>query len=175
MPAAALISVEEYIATNYEPDADFDNGRLIERNLGKFKHARLQFLIGIYIGKHESEWGILGLTEQRIRVAPKKFCVADLCAIRPDQPHQDILEYPPLFTIELLSEGDAFSDVEEKGRKYLNLGVPYVWTVDPESGRCYRHTAEAMLLLTDGTLRIEGSPIAIPIAELVSRLTKTEA
>lgn len=174
MPTAATpTSVEEYLATTYEPDVDYDDGRLIARNVGKFKHARLQFLIGHQIAKNESEWRILGLTEQRIRVGPQNFCVADLCAIGHDQPQQDILEYAPLFTIELLSDGDAFSDVEEKGRKYLNLGVPYVWTVDPESGRCYRHSAEGMLV-TDGTLRIDGSPIAIPVAELVSRLTKSE-
>ena len=139
-----------------------------------FKHARLQFSISAFIGNHESEWRILGLTEQHICVAPKKFCIADVCAIRHDEPHQDILEYPPLLTIEILSERDTFSEVEEKGRKYLNMGVTYVWTVDPESGRCYRHSAEGMLL-TDGTLRIEGSPITIPIAELISRLTTSQS
>ena len=33
MSTVALVSVEEYIATNYEPDVDYDDGRLIERNL----------------------------------------------------------------------------------------------------------------------------------------------
>ncbi len=92
MPTAARVSVEEYISTNYEPDVDYDDGRLIERNLGKFKHARLQCLIGAYIANRESEWRILGLTGQHIRVALNKFCIADLCAIRHDQRHQDILE-----------------------------------------------------------------------------------
>ncbi|MDQ6664245.1 MAG: Uma2 family endonuclease [Acidobacteriota bacterium] len=82
----------------------------------------------------------------------------------------DILEYPPVFTIEVLSEGDSFCDVEKKARQYLYLGVPYVWTVDPETGGCYRHTAGAMLTVSDGVLRVEDSPISIPIPALLSRL-----
>ncbi|MDQ6704927.1 MAG: Uma2 family endonuclease [Acidobacteriota bacterium] len=170
MAVGVLVPVEEYIASSYSPDVDYDEGRLIERNVGKWKHARLQFLIGSYIGAHESEWRITGLTEQRIRVAQQKFFIPDVCAVMDTQPCQDILEYAPLFTIEVLSEGDSFADVEKKARLYLDLGVPYIWTVDPETGGCYRHTSGAILTLNDGVLRVEDSPIAIPILELLSQL-----
>ncbi len=169
MVSGVLVPVEEYMASSYSPDVDYDAGRLIARNVGKWKHARLQYLIGSYIGAREYEWRITGLTEQRIRVAPNKFFIPDICAVRDDQPYQDILEYPPLFTIEVLSGGDSFSDVEKKAGLYLDLGVRYVWTVDPETGGCYRHTAGAMLTISDGVLRVEDSPISIPIPELLSQ------
>ncbi|MGI8988506.1 MAG: Uma2 family endonuclease [Bryobacteraceae bacterium] len=170
MVTGVLIPVEEYMASGYSPDVDYDEGRLIERNAGKAKHARLQYLIALYMGTRESEWGITGFVEQRIRVARNKFCVADVCAIRNDHPYEEILEDPPLFTIEILSEGDSFSEVEKKARKYLDLGVGYVWTIDPETGRCFRHMPEALLVVPDGVLRIEDSPIAIPIPELISEV-----
>ncbi|MDQ2900020.1 MAG: Uma2 family endonuclease [Acidobacteriota bacterium] len=173
MTAGVLVPVEEYIATSYSPDVDYDEGRIVERNVGQRKHARLQYLIVHYMCARESEWGITGFVEQRIRVAPNKFCVADVCAVRNDRPDEEILEAPPLFTIEILSDGDSFSEVEKKAREYLDLGVPYVWTIDPETGRCFRHTPEALLILADGVLRIEHSPIAIPISDLLSQSRTT--
>ncbi|MDQ6704928.1 MAG: Uma2 family endonuclease [Acidobacteriota bacterium] len=170
MIAATLVPVEEYIASSYTPDVDYEEGRLVEKNAGKWKHARLQILIGSHIVAHESGWRITGLTDQRIRVAPNRFFIPDVCAVMDTQPYQDLLEYPPLFTIEVLSEGDSFSDSEKKAHQYLELGVPCVWTVDPETGGCYRHTSGAILTVSDGVVCVEGSPIAIPIPELLSQL-----
>jgi hypothetical protein len=37
-----LISVEQYLATSYEPDCDYVDGRIEERNLGEFDHSSVQ-------------------------------------------------------------------------------------------------------------------------------------
>lgn len=160
----------EYLATNYEPDLDYDGGRLIERNVGKWKHSRLQLLIAAYLANHEAQWGIIAFTEQRIRVSAEKYCVADVCAVPDGARYHPVLESPPLLTIEILSEGDTFSEVHEKARKYLDMGIRHVWTVDPETGACYRHSADGMASVPDAAFRVDGSPIAIPIAELLANL-----
>ena len=40
-PASAL-TLEEYLSTSYEPDCDFVDGHLEERNLGESSHGLLQ-------------------------------------------------------------------------------------------------------------------------------------
>jgi len=37
-----MISVQEYLATSYRPDCDYVDGRVEERNLGEYNHAKLQ-------------------------------------------------------------------------------------------------------------------------------------
>ena len=41
MSARTLISVEDYLASCYEPDCDFVDGHVEERNVGEWDHSRL--------------------------------------------------------------------------------------------------------------------------------------
>ena len=43
--APALLSVDEYLQTNYSPDLDFVEGELKHRNVGEYDHGRKQWLI----------------------------------------------------------------------------------------------------------------------------------
>ena len=45
MQATTLVSVEEYLNSDYQPDCDYVDGVLEERNLGEYNHGRLQMLI----------------------------------------------------------------------------------------------------------------------------------
>ena len=44
--AASLISIEEYLSHTYEPDCDYVDGHLEERNLGERDHSRLHSVLG---------------------------------------------------------------------------------------------------------------------------------
>src|ERR1700738_1406327 len=103
MAAGILVPLEEYLSRNYEPDMDYDDGVLIERNVGQRKHSRTQGGIVTHLWNHEKTWGIKVYVEQRIQIAPRRFCVADVCATLASAPVEDILITPPLFTIEILS------------------------------------------------------------------------
>ncbi len=61
-----LISVEEYLSTVYEPDCEYDEGLVVERNLGEFEHAFLQTLLATLFTNNMDTWGVFGLTEQRV-------------------------------------------------------------------------------------------------------------
>ena len=168
MAAGVLVPLDEYLSVSYEPDMDYDDGVLIERNLGQKKHSRSQAALAWHLGNHRKEWGLRIFVEQRIQVAPRRFCVADICATRVSDPDDDILITPPVFTIEILSPDDKFADVKRKAQKYLAMGVPYVWTVDPETAQCWRHDAQdSMTTVPDSILRVEGTLIEIPVAELL--------
>jgi hypothetical protein len=57
MDAGALISVQEYLSTVYEPDRDYVDGELQERNMGERTHARLQAKITSYLMVHYESLG----------------------------------------------------------------------------------------------------------------------
>jgi Uma2 family endonuclease len=109
--------------------------------------------------------------EQRIQVAPRRFVVADVCASLASAPIEDILITPPLFTIEILSPDDKFAEIERKAQKYLAMGVKYAWSLDPETGRCWRHDPQNwMIPIPDSILRVVDTPIEIPVAKLIREL-----
>ena len=37
-----FVPVEEYLSTSYQPDCEYDEGVVVERNLGEIEHAFLQ-------------------------------------------------------------------------------------------------------------------------------------
>ena len=53
------LTVEEYLRSSFRPDVDFIEGRLEERNLGEFDHARIQVLLVAWLMGHEREWDIV--------------------------------------------------------------------------------------------------------------------
>ena len=171
MAAGILVPLEEYLSRTYEPDMDYDDGVLVGRHVGKRKHSRSQALMTTYICDHEQEWGITSYVEQRLQVAPRKFRVVDICASLAAAPKEEILTTPPLFTIEILSEGDDFAAVEDKARLYLVMGVQYVWSVDPGTARCWRHHPDGSMPIVEGSvLRVDGTPIEIPVADLLRKI-----
>lgn len=45
MASATTIPIAEYLQTNYRPDREYVDGELRERNVGKWEHARVQWLL----------------------------------------------------------------------------------------------------------------------------------
>jgi hypothetical protein len=42
MPSRTLVSVEEYLHTSYDPDCDYVDGEIVERNVGELDHSDSQ-------------------------------------------------------------------------------------------------------------------------------------
>jgi len=53
-----FISVEEYLSTGYEPDCEYDDGVIVERNLGEFEHSFLQIFLGTILTNNMDQWGV---------------------------------------------------------------------------------------------------------------------
>jgi hypothetical protein len=75
--AAPLVSVREYLSTNYDPDVDYIDGELEERNVGEKSHGKIQKALLLRLGLREKELGIFVIQEQRVRVSPIRFRVPD--------------------------------------------------------------------------------------------------
>jgi len=63
-----LVSLEEYLNTNYDPDMEYKDGALIGRNVGTQRHAALQLVIGAYFHAMRATYRIKGFTEARLRM-----------------------------------------------------------------------------------------------------------
>jgi Uma2 family endonuclease len=167
MATISQIPLSEYLGTTYRPDCEYIDGEIRERNVGKWEHARLQWLLAAWFFSHEKEWGITGSTEQRVRVAEKRVRVPDLVILTAGaQP--DVLTDPPLLVIEILSPDDTYSDTQERAQDYSRMGVETVWIIDPKTrtGRmCLgAQWTEAM------RLEVKGTPLYVNLPDIFSQL-----
>ncbi|HXM41915.1 MAG TPA: Uma2 family endonuclease [Bryobacteraceae bacterium] len=131
MAATTIVPLEEYLRTSYDPDVEYVDGALVERNGGECRHSRLQFLIGLELGPREPG-RVHTYTEQRVRVSPQpKYRVPDLCLMALPYQREPVFTHPPHLIVEILSSDDEPADMLEKVADYLKFGVPHIWIPDP--------------------------------------------
>jgi Uma2 family endonuclease len=167
MATALHIPIHEYLGTSYRPDREYVDGEIRERNVGKWEHARLQWLLAHWFGNHEKEWGITGSTEQRVRVAENRISVPDLVVLTAGaQPN--VLTDPPLLVNEILSPDDSYSDTQERAQDYRAMGVETVWIIDPKT-RTGRMCSGAEWVEA-ARLEVKGTPLFVNLPDIFSQL-----
>jgi Uma2 family endonuclease len=165
----ALISVEEYLATSYRPDCDYVDGEVVERNLGELDHGWLQGVLFAYFFTRRRQWNILVVPELRVQVKATRFRIPDLCVIL-GKTDEQILTKPPFLCIEILSPEDRMKRVKERVTDYLEMGVPYVWVLDPKTKRTYVATsAESLHEVKTNVLRTENPVLELPLDEIFAK------
>ena len=160
------VSEAEYLGTAYEPDCEFEDGVLIERNLGEQDHSWLQTALAAYFFRRRRLWGIEVFTEQGHRIRPGKYMLPDVCVIRQPRPAEKVFSRPPLIWIEILSPEDRPLKVNDKVRQAIGFGVPNVWVIDPETFEAEIHTPTGSRKVEDRILRVQDSPISVSLDEL---------
>lgn len=164
--ATTLISIDEYLRTSYHPDADFVDGQIEERNLGEFEHARLQTAIAAWFFNREKGWNIYSVVEQRIRVAPTRVRICDVCLISRDVAREPVTQTPPLACIEILSPEDRLPRAAKVMQDYANMGVQNLWLLDPIDRIAFVYTAEAQFKIVEDRLTIPNTPIHLDLPTL---------
>lgn len=165
MPVTELITVEEYLSTDYSPDCDFVDGVLEDRHVGERDHGLLQAALIAWFFARRKELGIAVIPEQRVQVSPSRYRLPDVCVTR-GLPDEQIYTTPPFLCIEILSPEDRMGRVLSKISDYLNFGVPYVWVIDPRKQTATVYTVKEVLPVSDGILRTQNPDIALPLADL---------
>jgi Uma2 family endonuclease len=167
MATPTHISLLEYMKTSYRPDREYIDGELLERNVGKWEHARLQFLLASWFRTQEKAWSVQGATEQRLRVSPSRVRIPDVMLVERG-PQPEVIVDPPVLVVEILSPDDTYSDTQRRSADYLNMGVRAVWIIDPASrtGRqCVGDTWTAAEIL-----KVPGTPILVELSKLFADL-----
>ncbi len=169
MATSTLVPIAEYLHTTYHPDCEYIDGELRERNVGKWEHARLQYLIGSWFARHEGVWRVMGSVEQRMQISPKRIRIPDIVIVGPQEPPEMLID-PPLLVIEVLSPADTYSDIQERADDYLSMGVKTIWIIDPKI-RTARMCVGSSWVET-AHLEVPGTPIYLDLSEVFPYLTK---
>ncbi len=165
--AAAPISLAEYMSTEYEPDCDYVDGFLEDRNVGKSKHSRTQIVTGAWLVAREKQHGFRALSEQRVQVAPRRVRIPDLCLLRSDD-KDEVTQHPPLLWIEILSPEDRWSRIQARLNDALRFGVRTIWIIDPYGKEAWIATPEeGTVPVEDGILRSVHPALQMPLADIL--------
>jgi Uma2 family endonuclease len=80
---------------------------------------------------------------------------------------EEILTKPPFLCVEILSPEDRMSRIETRINDYLEMGVPYVWVLDPQTAQTFTAAAaEGLREVKNGVLTTENPAIQLPLAQI---------
>jgi len=170
MRSSTLTPVGDYLATSFQPDCEYIEGTILERNLGEKDHSNVQMALSAFLFNRRNALGIHVYPEQRIQVLPNRFRVPDICVVSGAEPAEQIFTAPPFICIEILSKDDRMEEMQERIDDYLSMGVPQVWLINPRTRKAYVYTSQGSHEAKDGILRAENPEIIVPLAEVFSAL-----
>jgi Uma2 family endonuclease len=165
MATTELVSVEEYLHSSFEYDAECVEGRIVHRSMPQKPHSKMHGYLIRALHRTTHPLGYEVWPEQRIRTqrAPARYRVPDLCVTQ-GEPTEDVFTEAPFLCVEILLPGDAAVEVLAKIREYLAFGVAYVWIVDPESGTGEIHMPDGVERVENG--RFWAGQVEIRLGEL---------
>lgn len=141
MSIATRVPLEEYLQTEYEPDCDYVDGALEERNVGKQKHGETQAAIAAFFHPLRHRLGIRVVTELRMRVSATRIRIPDVAIVAADDT-EEVKQRPPFLCIEILSPEDRLSRLLKIIADYIAFAVPMIWIVDPYNREAFVVTHE---------------------------------
>ena len=147
MSTATLVSLGEYLTTTYNPDLEYADGVLIQRNVGTQLHSALQFAVAAYFGPLSKDYGIKGFTECRLRMPGVRYYLPDVMLVERPCARGKVVTDVPAVVIEIKSPDDRFDEILEKCLDYEFLGVPNIVVLDPDFRRQYVFSAQALKLV----------------------------
>jgi Uma2 family endonuclease len=163
MPTATHIPIELYLHSTYEPDADYVDGEIEERNVGEYDHNSVQQALQFWFRDHEKEWNVRAIQEQRMRVSATRVRIPDVCVFYRGLPIEQVFTKPPLLCIEVLSPEDRVSRVEERIEDFLSFGVKSVWVIDP--GKQAGWDCSSRNWVRTDHFTVPGTPVQLSLAE----------
>ena len=139
MATTTFVPVEEYLRSDYEPDAEYVDGEIEERPMGQYSHAAWQQALQLWFFAHAKEWNIRVLAEYRVKVAPTRYRVPDVTVWQREQPIEEVLTHAPIAVFEVLSPEDRMPRLLRKLKDYELMGVRTVVVINPETDTVYRY------------------------------------
>jgi Uma2 family endonuclease len=162
--ATTQVSLEEYLRSDYEPDCDYVDGELEERNLGETDHSEAQEFFITWFAAHRETWHLKAYPDLRLRISATRFRVADLAILPVKRPYEAVPAQPPLAVIEVLSPEDRVSRYQQRLDDYRVMGVANIWVIDPIRHKAYDCSQVAWQLVDK--LLIPNSPVEVPLDPL---------
>lgn len=162
MGTTTLTSVESYLSAVYDPDVDYVDGALEDRNVGEKDHAKLQLKVARLL---DSLGGYFVTIETRIRISDARYRVPDIC-VYDREPDEQVFTAPPLLIVEILSPEDRMSRMQEKMEDYCRMGCHDIWILDPARRKAYRYETPATIEVFDGLTVGRDSRLSLSLPQI---------
>jgi Uma2 family endonuclease len=166
MATAVQVPVEVYLASDYEPDAEYVDGCIEERPMGQYDHASWQQAIQHWFLNHSREWNVRVRPELRVQTTARNYRVPDVVVFDRDNPIEQILTRPPIAVFEVLSPEDRMSRMMVKLKEYEQMGIPTIMLIDPESQTISKFLKGDLAAVADGVQQLPGSRCTIDWAKV---------
>jgi Uma2 family endonuclease len=160
-----FVPVDEYLRGSFEPDAEYIEGRIEERNLGEDDHSAWQKAIVFWFELQARESQIRVRPELRVQVAADCYLVPDVTILDRNRPVEQIVSYPPVAVIEILSPADSLKRVMAKCARYEQMGIQTILVIDPD-GPKYRYSAGSLEPVASRAFDISGSKARFDLDEI---------
>jgi Uma2 family endonuclease len=164
MSTALLVPLSEYLGHTYDPDCEYIDGVLVDRNVGEISHSDAQSALNAYVRYEVS--GFWSGVEVRVQVKAERFRIPDVTIVRGGMPAGRIITLPPEVAVEILSPDDRAADIQDKIDDYLAFGVPCVWVIRTDIRRAWIHTKEGSREANDSVLRNPAGDIEVPLSAI---------
>jgi Uma2 family endonuclease len=172
MATSTHISLEQYLNTAYEPDAEYVDGEVEERNVGEYEHNLVQLALVNWFNEHGREWKIRSIQEQRTKLTPTLYRIPDVCVFSRGLPRESVFTQPQIVAIEVLSPEDKHSKIQERIEDFIKFQVPNIWVIDPIKRMGWN--------CSDGNwnrqerFEVLGTPIYVALGDLFRRIDEEE-
>lgn len=171
---ATAISLDEYLNTSYEPDREFVDGLLVERNVGTLPHSVLHSLVVLHFGQFRKSHRIQVCCAARTRINSGRYRLPDVLILERPYQHGKVVTDIPAITVEIKSPEDTFDDIVEKCFEYEGLGVSNILVMDPDYRRAWLFEQGTLRLLTGNSVQLNLSQTTLdfPFAEMFAELNE---
>jgi Uma2 family endonuclease len=166
LPNLSLISVEEYLSTQYDPDVEFVDGVLVERHLGDWLHSLIQSNVLFALRTRYPHLKVV--PELRSSVTSTRYRLPDVCVLLA-APQTKYLLDSAFLVVEVLSEGDVMSAVIEKLKEYAGKGVKNIWLIDPRLGLVYSYCPPMLVEIEGEAISTVDGSVEVPRSEIFAQ------
>jgi Uma2 family endonuclease len=173
MATETRVAVDEYLSTIYEPDAEFLDGTIEERNVGEWEHNQVQYYLVNWFKRHGGAWQIRAVQEQRTKLQTTRYRIPDVSVFPRAYPIEQIFTRPQLIAIEVLSPEDRRPAIHARLVDFLDFGVQHAWVIDPQTRQGWDCSTGEWL--PRERFEVPGTPIYLSLPELFAELDADEA
>jgi Uma2 family endonuclease len=161
--STTLVSLDQYLghAGDFEPDADYVDGEIELRPMGKYSHSSWQVALLDWFRQHTQEWSIRVRVELRVQVSPTRYRVPDVVVWDRSRPTEQILTHPPIAVFEVLSPEDRMPRMTIKLADYELMGIPTIRVIDPETSAVSAFVDGALIPVTADIEQLPNSPCVL--------------
>ena len=155
MSVETLIPVEEYLSTSYHPDVEYEDGVLVERNVGDWLHSTVQCNLIFALRSKYSH--VYVRPELRSQTRATRYRLPDVCVVLA-RPVTKYLVDAAFLAIEVLSEDDRMTKTMERLEEFDRKGVPNIWVIDPRLRTMSVYSSGVLNEIRGACIRTNGDP-----------------